>query len=194
MAVIDPASGNHLEYRHLIKGAEGARWIQANINEIGRLTDARVGNNVTGSNTLFFIAPDELPSDKKATYLRPVADYRPQKEDPYRVRWTVGGNKIDYPGDVSTPTADLTTTKLLWNSVISTPGARYMCIDIKDYYLNNAMDAPEFMWVPVAMLPQQVMDAYHLAPLVRNNMVLVRIEKGMYGLPQAGRIAQDRLI
>jgi hypothetical protein len=41
------------------------------------------------------------------------------------------GNLIKYKGNISTQTADLAMSKLLWNSVISTEGARYMCLDVK---------------------------------------------------------------
>ncbi len=42
-----------------------------------------------------------------------------------------GGNLINYPGKLSTQTATLTTSKLMWNSVLSTEWAKYMCLDIK---------------------------------------------------------------
>ena len=43
---------------------------------------------------------------KKPTYAGVVVDFRPQKEDPNRVRITIGGNWIKYPGEVTTRTAD----------------------------------------------------------------------------------------
>jgi hypothetical protein len=57
---------------------------------------------------------------------------------PEKVRWTVGGNRIDYPDNVSTKTANLTTAKLLINSTISTPNAQYMTANLKDLYLGTA--------------------------------------------------------
>jgi len=63
-------------------------------------------------------APSELPKGKQATYLRICANYRPQKEDPYRMHFTVGGNLVNYKGETHTPTSDLTTAKILFNSVI----------------------------------------------------------------------------
>jgi hypothetical protein len=67
-------------------------------------------------------------------YGRIVIDYRPQKADPNQVRITAGGSLItNYPGEVTTRTADLTTAKILWNSVISMEGARFMGIDIKNF-------------------------------------------------------------
>jgi hypothetical protein len=56
---------------------------------------------------------------------------------------TMGCNLIDYLGEVSTKTADFTTAKCLWNSPFSTPGARRMCMDVKNSYLNTSMDRPE---------------------------------------------------
>ena len=56
--------------------------------------------------------------------------------------------------DVSTPTADLPTIKLLWNSVLSTPGARYMTLDISNFYLGNPMARPEYMRLPLKLITQ----------------------------------------
>ena len=45
-----------------------------------------------------------------------MVDFRPQKADPNRVRMTAGGNLIEYAGELTTRTADLTTAKIVWNS------------------------------------------------------------------------------
>jgi hypothetical protein len=45
----------------------------------------------------------------------------------------IGGDHIEYPGDKSTRTAVLTTAKMLFNSTISTPGARFLVIDINNF-------------------------------------------------------------
>ncbi len=79
------------------------------------------------------------------TYMNPVVDYRPQKEDPYQIRITAGGNLINYDeSNASVRTADLDTAKLHWNSVFSTPLARYMCLDIKNFYLTAALEYIEY--------------------------------------------------
>ena len=44
-------------------------------------------------------------------------------------------NLVNYPGDCGTPTSDLLTVKLLLNSIISTPNAEFMTLDLKDFYL-----------------------------------------------------------
>ena len=66
-----------------------------------------------------------IPKDWTVMYARSVVDYQPQKIDPNWVRITVGGNliAIEYPYELTTHTADLTISKTLWNSIISTPGA-----------------------------------------------------------------------
>ena len=61
-----------------------------------------------------------------------------------------------------------------------------MGIDIKDFYLNNPMKRAEYMRIPVNQIPKKIMDMYDLWPLVHNSAVYVEINKGMYGLPQAG--------
>ena len=52
---------------------------------------------------------------------------------------TVGGDLINYPGNVKTRGADMTTIKLLLNSVVSTPNVRFITAYIKSLYLNTEM-------------------------------------------------------
>ena len=52
--------------------------------------------------------------------------YRDGKKDKYRACITMGGNLVNYPEDCGTPTGDLLTVKLLLNSMISTPNAKFM--------------------------------------------------------------------
>ncbi len=66
-------------------------------------------------------------------YARVVVDFGPQKLDPHRIQITAGGNLIKYPGELTTKTADLTTSKLMWNSILSSEGAKFMCLDIKNF-------------------------------------------------------------
>ena len=130
-AVLDSATGELLEYRHLIRNpAYSELWGGAFGKKVGRLAQGLPGV-VEGTDTIDFISKDEIPPDRwrDVTYARIVCNYRLEKADPNRVRITVGGNKINYSDDCGTPTADLLTVKLLLNSVISTPGAKFMTID-----------------------------------------------------------------
>ena len=91
-------------------------------------------------------------------YGRIVVNYRPEKSDTNRVRLTVGGDCINYPGDCGMPTADILTVKLLLKSVISTKGAKFMSINIKNFYLNTPMARYEYMRLKIAELPQDFID------------------------------------
>jgi hypothetical protein len=69
-----------------------------------------------------------------------------------------------------------------------------MTIDIKDFHLNTPMDEYEYIRIPVKVIPDCIMKQYKLAPLVHNGYVLVEIRKCMCGLPQSGKLANDRLV
>ncbi len=114
-------TGQLAEYRELSQCSEGPLWQGSNAKEIGRL--AQGYGAVQSTNTMFFIAASAIHKSRKVTYLRVVVAMQPEKANLHRVRWTAGGDKIDYPFDVSTKTADLSTAKLLFNSVLSTPNS-----------------------------------------------------------------------
>ena len=96
---------------------------------------------VKGTDTIFFIEKAYIPTNqwKDVTYGLIVVSYRPEKSDPNHTRLTVWGGRFNCPGDCRTPTTDLLTVKLLLNSTISTPGARFVTIDIKYFYLMTPM-------------------------------------------------------
>ena len=95
-----------------------------------------------------------ISKDQVVAYAKIVVDYRPQKKDPNRVRIPAGGNLINYPFELTTRTADITTSKIMWNSAVSTRGARYMCADAGNFYLATPWDCPEYMRLPVELVPQ----------------------------------------
>lgn len=109
---INPDTGTDAEYRELSTSSTGARWRLAMCKELGRLFQGFTCNpepthTVQGTNTCVFIHRKDIPPGRKATFIRIVAELRPQEEDPYSVRCTVGGNQIDFPGDKSTKVAGL---------------------------------------------------------------------------------------
>jgi hypothetical protein len=105
----------------------------------------------------------------------------------------VGGNLVHYPGKVSTPTANLSTVKLLLNSISSTPGDRFTTFNLKDFYLGTPMARKEYMRIPIASIPKSIIDQYGLTEKAHKGLVLVEISKGMYGIPQAGTLAFNQL-
>ena len=66
-----------------------------------------------------------------------------------------------------------------------------MTMDIKDFYLNTPMTRFEYMRLRIADMPEDVIAQYNLREKATpNGYVYCKIQKGMYGLPQAGIITQ----
>ena len=67
-----------------------------------------------------------------------------------------------YPGNCGTTTVNLLTVKLYQNSTISTKHARYMTIDIKNFYLKTPMGRFEYMQLKLSDLPDDIVKHYNL--------------------------------
>ena len=117
----------------LLNSVDKQIWTRSLSNEWGSLAQGNT-HGVNGTDTIEFIHKRELPQDKNGTYATYVVDYRPLKEEKYRVRITVGGGRLIHTEDTGLPTANLLETKMLINSIISdaTKGARFMSADITD--------------------------------------------------------------
>jgi hypothetical protein len=106
----------------------------------------------------------------------------------------MGGNLVNYPGDCRTPTANLLTVKLLLNSIISMPNAKFMTLDLKDFYLMMLMKRYKYIRMKLELFPQDIIDVYNLTSKVDHNRnAHCKVRRGMYGLPQAGIIVQELL-
>ena len=106
----------------------------------------------------------------------------------------MGGNKVHFPGDTGTPTAEMLLVKIMLNSVVSTPGARFMSIDIKNFYLATPMKRYEYIKIKLNTLPDEIIREYKLANIATpDGAVYVEVRKGMYELPKAGILANELL-
>jgi hypothetical protein len=184
-AVICPETGKSLKHQELItKLRYKIKWMRSTANEINRLYN---------TNTIRFIRRSNIPKGRKVTHGSFVVYIKDHKEEKERTRLTVGGDQIEYPGDKSTRTAGLTTAQILINSVISTLGAKFLVIDIKKIYLNTPLGLFEYMVINLSSLPQETIDKYDLIELAQDGKVYIEMQKGMYGLPQAGILANELL-
>jgi hypothetical protein len=77
--------------------------------------------------------------------------------------------------------------------VLSTPGAKCCCADVKNFYLETPMDRYEYMRMPARLIPAAFIAAYDLDSKIHNGFLYMEIRKGMYGLPQSGIIANKLL-
>jgi hypothetical protein len=81
--------------------------------------------------------------------------------------------------------------KLLINSVLSQNNAQLASMDLKNFYLNTRLDRPEYVRIKLADILQAFIDGYKLHKFVRNSWVYFEMRHGMYGLQQAGVLANN---
>jgi len=87
-----------------------------------------------GTNTIFYLSHADIckiPQDRTVTYASVVIDRRLKKEDPNHVCITVGGNLIDYPFELTTRTADMVSSKIIYSSQL---GAALENFETKLFY------------------------------------------------------------
>ena len=63
-----------------------------------------------------------------------------------------------------------------------------MCADMDNFYLNNPMDRYKYMNPTLNIIPDEIIQQYNLRKLAHKVFVYMEIQKGMYGLPQEGKI------
>jgi hypothetical protein len=74
--------------------------------------------------------------------------------------------------------------------MILTPKAKFYRMDLANFYLVTPMKEYEYMWLQLELIPNEIIRQYNLKNLVdEQGWVYVEIQMGMYGLPQAGILA-----
>ena len=160
--------GKPLRYTRLMQGEESTAWIEAHAEEFDRL--------MSTTKTMHFIRPEDKPPDRLASYYNPQCSIKNGTDK--RVRGTYGGDRSDYTGAVSANTASLETVMILLNATVSEQYARFTTADIKDFFLMSDFERPEYMWIPLAQIPDRIQSAYNVANYAVNGRVLVEITKG----------------
>ena len=128
--MIDMDTGQSLEYRHLIRGPNKDVCKKILANDLGQFSQGVDTRMPTGTNMVSFIPRSAIPAGHTVTYSQLVASIRSHKKETHCVCVTVGGNRLDFPGDTTTNCASLTTTKCLLNSTISTSRVCFLTLDI----------------------------------------------------------------
>ena len=109
----------------------------------------------------------DIPCDrrKEISHVKVVCEVRLQKNDPNRTCIAVASNRISYPADVGKPTAPLDLVKLIINSVLSRPGARFACFDAANFYLQTPeIDQKEYVRIKFNNIPVKFREEYDLTP------------------------------
>ena len=179
----------------LLSGTDKHSWLQSLSNERDRLAQGN-SSGVKGTDTIRFIFRNKVPKGRSVTYATFVCDYKPLKDEKHRVRITVGGDKLFCPKDTGSPTANILETKILLNSTISNAhrGARFISVDLRNFFLATPMGRAEYMKVNLRHLPHDIVEKYNLEKKVTSDgYVYILIQKWMYGLRNAAILAYNHL-
>ena len=101
---------------------------------------------------------------------------------------------MDFCSDASSVATSLATVTLPLNSVVSKKGAKFKTADIKDFFYASFLPDPEYMKTKLKIISQEIINQYQLQDLEENGWVYMKIVKGMPGLKQAGRLANEFLV
>jgi len=128
-----------------------------------------VGQHVAACNNHFI--PETL-SRAQATYQHDIifnhmanAVVHPVKQE------TNGNNLIAYPGELTTRMADLTNAKILWNSTLSTSGAKFSAIDIGNMYFQTPLDLFEYMRIKAELVLEEFKTLYKPHDKIHNGYI-----------------------
>jgi hypothetical protein len=173
-------------YRTLVKGPDREHWERAFEEEIVRLVDT--------TKSIKWKVDGILPNGRTATYANTVGYKKIINGTPvFRVRLAFGGNLSDYDGERSSSMVDITTVKVAFNHLVSDENLDYCTLDLKDMYLQSKLDRPEFMRMPLAQIPMNLRVKLGMAHLPEHTMILWQVDQALYGMPQAGMLAQRDL-
>ena len=76
------------------------------------------------------------------------------------------------------------------NAVVPTPGARFAGGDVKDFYLKTPLKRKRYGKVRSKYIPEETFRKHYLEQYIEDDGWLhFEIGKGMYGIPEAGRLA-----
>ena len=104
-----------------------------------------------------------------------------QKAETNHTQLTSGENNTVTSIDCGAPVANLLTVTLLLDGVISTVGAAFLGLDLKDFYLKIPMDRPELLRMDLKSFPDNMIKKYNFMDKVdAKGFVILQVERGMY--------------
>ena len=130
-----------------------------------------------GTKTIIFIKKGNVPKNRKLMYAKFVCNYHTEKEEKYRTRIVVGRNLVEYSGDVSTPTADTSTARIPFNSIVSTKNAQFMGINTRFFYLNTPM---KYTKILLRLILEKIINQHNLLDLIKaDGYIYTEVRSGM---------------
>eukprot|EP00804_Cyclotella_cryptica_P021964 CCRYP_000899-RA/>CCRYP_000899-RA protein AED:0.44 eAED:0.44 QI:0/-1/0/1/-1/0/1/0/204 len=144
--------------------------------------------HIEGTSTFKPIQYHDIPTQRKGDHL-----VRLQKADPYHTRITLGVDRIHYPGDCGTKTGSLETVKLLLNAFSPRlPHGLHRLISPTFTVTPRWTD--KNTRIKLTDIPEEFIQEYHLQAFAYNGYIYFEVTKGIYGLKQARKLANDLLI
>ena len=172
-------------YSKLRQGPDQEHWDAAFADELRRL--------VFRTKSITWIKSGILPQGRTATYANPVGRIKSVNgQRTFRIRLTYGGDRSDFDGNRTSYTVEYTTAKCLLNAVV-TENAEHITLDLEDFYLFTDLERPEYMRMPIAFIPMSLRVELGMDHLPDSSSILWEVNKGLYGMPQAGLLAQQEL-
>jgi hypothetical protein len=69
-----------------------------------------------------------------------------------------------------------------------------MTMDISNFYLMTPLKRPEYIRMKISDIPEEIIIEYKLRDLATDDgLIYIQANKGMYGLPQSGLLANELL-
>ena len=96
-----------------------------------------------------------------------------------RSRLVIGGDRLVCLFDMSTPTCYLPTIKTMWNSILSTLGAKFFTLNLENFYRGTPMARAQYIGPPIKTIPQEIIYKYNLNNIEEYGWVYVEIVKGV---------------
>jgi hypothetical protein len=135
-----------------------------------------------------------------SSLLLPGSDRSYDTDVDRRVRGTAGGDCLESSVPSSTLVASLSCVNILFNSVVVSSDAFFgRTVDLTDFYLESPLATPQFLKIYTNLYSPEVLSRLSLLPFIKQdkagkNYITFRIDKTMYGLKEAGKVFNLRLV
>ena len=186
--------GKPLTMRSALSGPDSDLWRAEQGTEITRLL---------ASETMKPILRRDQPHERR----RDTTYYNPQVKEKLdadrnikrRVRGTLGGDRINFPDETTSPVADIAAVKILFASVVSDrrnkgTNTKFATIDLTDFYLGSKLPRPEYVRIKLKDIPLETIALHSLEQYIEGDSILFQVDGSMYGHPVAGRISNQDLV
>ena len=198
------AAGQPLTFRSALAGPFRPQWLASDDDELVKL--------VRGTRTLtpihtYTTTPtyyNRVVKEKwtQSSLLLPGSSRSLASDVSRRVRGTAGGDRLPSSCPPSTAVASLSAVNICLNSVVS-DHAFFGTVDLTDFYLGTPvllpLSARQFIRIDVGSYSPAVLSQLSLLPFIKTAasgkpFVIFRIDQTMYGLKDAGKLSNLRLL